>query len=109
MCSGRFDPQFVLHALETGGVDGVMVVGCHPGDCHYVDGNIKAEKRVKMTAKLLDAVGVSSDRLRLEWVSASEGTKFQNVVTDFTNQIKKLGPNPLRKDVKAVEVKAIAE
>ncbi|MFW9994985.1 MAG: hydrogenase iron-sulfur subunit [Candidatus Odinarchaeota archaeon] len=108
MCSGRFDPQFALHALETG-IDGVLVVGCHPGDCHYVDGNLKAERMFKISSKLLDAVGIDSERLRLEWVSASEGTKFQRVVTDFTNKLKEIGPNPLKKKERSVEVKVVAK
>lgn len=94
MCSGRFDPEFVLKAFEKG-IDGVMVCGCHPGDCHYREGNIEAEKKVKMTSKLLDAVGVDARRFRLEWVSASEGTKFANLIKEFTETLKELGPNPL--------------
>ncbi len=94
MCSGRFDPEFVLKAFEKG-IDGVIVCGCHPGDCHYREGNIEAEKKVKMTSKLLDAVGVDARRFRLEWVSASEGTKFANLIKEFTETLKELGPNPL--------------
>lgn len=107
MCSGRFDPQLALHAINAG-VDGVMIVGCHPGDCHYVDGNIKAEKRVNITRELLNALGIGSDRLRLEWVSASEGVKFQRVVNEFIDQIKELGPNPLRTE-QELEVKPVAK
>jgi len=106
MCSGRFDPQLVLHAMNAG-VDGVMVVGCHPGDCHYIDGNIKAEKRVNLTRELLNALGIGEDRLRLEWVSASEGVKFQRVVNEFIDQIKEIGPNPLKIGQK-LEVKPVA-
>ncbi|MEE8402480.1 MAG: hydrogenase iron-sulfur subunit [Candidatus Hydrothermarchaeaceae archaeon] len=94
MCSGRFDPEFVLKAFEKG-IDGVIVCGCHPGDCHHREGNIEAEKKVKMTSKLLDAVGVDARRFRLEWVSASEGTKFANLIKEFTETLKELGPNPL--------------
>lgn len=95
MCSGRVDPGFILRALEMG-ADGVLVSGCHPGDCHYVDGNLKAEKRVENTRKLLDILGLEPERLRLEWISASEGTKFAEVIKDFTQQLRKMGPNPLK-------------
>jgi len=94
MCSGRIEPQFILRALELG-ADGVLVCGCHIGDCHYIAGNEQAEKRMKMTAELLDILGIGHDRMRLEWISASEGEKFANTMTQFTEQIRKLGPNPL--------------
>ncbi len=94
MCSGRFDPNFALRAFERG-ADGVIVLGCHPGDCHYVDGNLKAERKVEMTARLIDALGIDPQRFRLEWVSASEGTKFVSIVKKFTETIKELGPSPL--------------
>lgn len=83
MCSGRVDPVFILKALENG-ADGVLVCGCHIGDCHYLTGNLKAEKRVETTKKLLETIGINPDRLRLEWVSASEGGKFAAVVKEFT-------------------------
>lgn len=95
MCSGRLDPEFVLNALQKG-IDGVMILGCHPGDCHYVEGNLKAEKKFQMTKHLLDALGVEPERIRLEWVSASEGIKFAELVKEFIITLKKLGPNPLR-------------
>ena len=94
MCSGRFDPDFALRAFEKG-VDGVLVLGCHPGDCHYVEGNLKAEKKADMTEKLLDALGIDPARFRLEWVSASEGSRFAGIVKEFTDTLKKLGPSPL--------------
>lgn len=94
MCSGRFDPEFILKAFEKG-IDGIIVCGCHPGDCHYREGNLEAEKKVKMTSKLLDAVGIDTRRFRLEWVSASEGAKFANMITEFTETLKEVGPNPL--------------
>ncbi|MEX2704047.1 MAG: hydrogenase iron-sulfur subunit [Candidatus Freyrarchaeum guaymaensis] len=97
MCSGRIEPVFILKAFEAG-ADGVLVSGCHIGDCHYIDGNVNAEKRVKATMKILDLIGLGSDRLRLEWISASEGMKFAEVVRDFTEKIKELGPSPLRKN-----------
>jgi len=96
MCSGRVEPQFILRALELG-ADGVLICGCHIGDCHYIAGNEQAEKRMKMTADLLDILGIGRGRMRLEWISASEGEKFATVMTEFTNSIRKLGPNQLAK------------
>ena len=101
MCSGRVDPVFVLEALKKG-ADGVLVAGCHPGDCHYQSGNYKANRRIKLLKKLLDEMAVDPKRVRFEYVSASEGQKFAKVVTEFVDELKKLGPNPLNK----VEVKA---
>lgn len=95
MCSGRVDPEFVLKAF-TLGADGVLVLGCHPGDCHYSSGNYKTMRRVPLTEKLLEQFGVEQERLKLEWVSAAEGARFAQVVTDFTSRIKELGPNPLK-------------
>jgi Fe-S oxidoreductase/coenzyme F420-reducing hydrogenase delta subunit len=95
MCSGRVEPSFVLDAIENG-VDGVLVAGCHIGDCHYVSGNKKAEKRAKMMTELLDILGVGSDRFRLEWISASEASKFAQTMNEFTEHITQLGPNPLK-------------
>ena len=94
MCSGRIEPQFILRALELG-ADGVLICGCHIGDCHYIAGNEQAEKRMKMTAELLDVLGIGRERMRLEWISASEGDKFAKVMSEFTESIRKLGPNPL--------------
>ncbi|HDM26957.1 MAG TPA: hydrogenase iron-sulfur subunit, partial [Candidatus Bathyarchaeota archaeon] len=92
MCSGMVDESYILKALAEG-ADGVLVAGCHPGDCHYVSGNLKAEKEIEKTKKLLDVIGIGSNRLRLEWISASEGEKFANVIKDFVEQLKKLGPS----------------
>ncbi len=94
MCSGRVDPAFVLEALRKG-VDGVLIAGCHPGDCHYQSGNYKTNRRVKLLKKLLEELGIDPKRVRFEYVSASEGQKFATVVTEFVAEIKKLGPNPL--------------
>ncbi|HEW89909.1 MAG TPA: hydrogenase iron-sulfur subunit, partial [Candidatus Bathyarchaeota archaeon] len=96
MCTGMVDESYIMKAFEEG-ADGVLVAGCHPGDCHYISGNLKAEKEVERTKKLLDLIGLGSDRLRLEWVSASEGEKFARVVREFTEQLKALGPSPLKK------------
>ncbi len=96
MCSGRVDPAFILKALEVG-ADGVLVAGCHPGDCHYMAGNYKAARRISLLKKMLEQLGIDKERVRLEWVSASEGAKFAEVVNGFTQTIRELGPNPFRK------------
>ncbi len=94
MCSGRVDPVIVLEMFANG-ADGVMVTGCHPGDCHYVEGNLYEERKIKMLKKLIALTGLELERLRLEWVSAAEGQRFAQVVTEFTEQIRKLGPSPV--------------
>lgn len=93
-CSSRVDPTFVIKALMSG-ADGVLVAGCHPGDCHYKSGNLYTRRRVMMLKTLLETIGIPPDRLRLEWVSASEATKFANVVNDFVDEIKELGPSTI--------------
>ena len=96
MCSGRVHPVFILEAFRSG-ADGVLVAGCHlPSDCHYISGNFKAHRRVMMLKKLLPQFGIEPERLRIEWVSASEGDRFATVIKDMTEEIKKLGPSPLR-------------
>jgi F420-non-reducing hydrogenase iron-sulfur subunit len=96
MCSGRVDPAFVLEAFKNG-ADGVLVAGCHlPSDCHYLSGNFKAQRRITLLKKVLEQFGIEPERLRLEWVSASEGDKFATIIRDMTEQIKKLGPSPLK-------------
>lgn len=91
MCSGRVDPQFVLDALAKG-ADGVLIGGCHPGDCHYSEGNYKALRRFEMLRRLLDQMGIERERVRLEWISAAEGEKVRRVVNEMTEQIRALGP-----------------
>jgi len=91
MCSGRVSPFFVLKALSVG-ADGVLVLGCHPGDCHYIEGNYKTMRRIPLLKKMLKQLGIEEERVRLEWVSASEGAKFAEVTNNFTQTIKKLGP-----------------
>jgi F420-non-reducing hydrogenase iron-sulfur subunit len=91
MCSGRVDPGFIFDAMAHG-ADGVLICGCHPGDCHYVEGNYKCMRRIPLTQRLLQEMGIDPRRLRLEWVSASEGGRFQKIVTEFTEEIRALGP-----------------
>jgi len=91
MCSGRVDPTFVLKAFQLG-ADGVLVCGCHPGDCHYNEGNYKAARRIPLLKKMLSQLGIEDERLRLEWVSASEGERFAALVNEMTEQIRELGP-----------------
>jgi F420-non-reducing hydrogenase iron-sulfur subunit len=91
MCSGRLDPQFILKAFREG-ADGVLIGGCHPGDCHYQEGNYKALRRVDLLQRLLAQMGIEEGRLRLEWISASEGDKVQRVVNEMVAQVKALGP-----------------
>ena len=102
MCSGRIDPSFILEAFKDG-ADGVLVAGCHlPSDCHYLSGNFKALRRITLLKKVLEEFGIESERLRLEWISASEGDKFAAIVRDMVEEIKKLGPNPfMSKEVDA--------
>jgi len=90
-CTGRLDPTFILKAFAQG-ADGVFVGGCHPGDCHYLTGNYNALKRVDILKEVLAQFGINPKRLRLEWVSASEGNKFARVMNEFSAEIKKLGP-----------------
>jgi F420-non-reducing hydrogenase iron-sulfur subunit len=97
MCSSRINPSFILYAFSRG-ADGVFIGGCHPGECHYIDGNYKALRRIELLRKMLDQFGIEPERLRLEWCSAAEGAKFAKEVTDFTAKLKELGPNPLRKE-----------
>ncbi|MGD8564799.1 MAG: hydrogenase iron-sulfur subunit [Candidatus Bathyarchaeota archaeon] len=99
MCSGRIDQKHILQAFMLG-ADGVLIGGCHIGDCHYISGNVKAEKRVKQVKEWLKMAGIEPERLRIEWASAGEGKKIAEIMHDFTEQLKKLGPNPLRGEVK---------
>ena len=91
MCSGRVDPQFVLEAFARG-ADGVLIGGCHFGDCHYSEGNHKALRRVTMLRRVLADMGIEADRFRLEWISAAEGEKVKTVVNDMVEKVKALGP-----------------
>ncbi len=91
MCSGRIDPQFVLEAFAKG-ADGVLIGGCHPGDCHYESGNYKCLRRVRLLQRMLKDLGIEEPRFRLEWISASEGDKVQKVVNQMVEQVRALGP-----------------
>jgi F420-non-reducing hydrogenase iron-sulfur subunit len=91
MCSGRVDPQFVIEAFKEG-ADGVMILGCHPGDCHYKEGNYKALRKYAVLKNVLAQLGIEEGRLLLDWVSAGEGDKFVKVVTEMVDNVKKLGP-----------------
>jgi F420-non-reducing hydrogenase iron-sulfur subunit len=91
MCSGRVDPTFIMKAFELG-ADGVLLGGCHPGDCHYAEGNYKTLRRIHLMKSVLKSFGIDERRLRLEWISASEGDIFQEVTTSFTETIRSLGP-----------------
>ncbi len=91
MCTGRIDPQFIMRAFAAG-ADGVLVSGCHPGECHYRSGNYKADRMISLLRVMLSQMSVNPDRLMLTWVSASEAVKFSRIVTKFTEDLKKLGP-----------------
>jgi F420-non-reducing hydrogenase iron-sulfur subunit len=91
MCSGRVDPQFIVQALASG-ADGVLIGGCHPGDCHYVEGNYKMMRRFEMLKHMLSGMGIEPERVRLEWISAAEGEKVKKVINEMVEQVRKLGP-----------------
>ena len=90
-CTGRIDPLFALKAFEKG-ADGVLISGCHPGDCHYSEGNYYARRKFELLDRMLPYLGVEPDRFKYTWVSASEAARWQKVVTDFVGQVKALGP-----------------
>ena len=98
MCSGRIDPLFVLKCYLKG-ADGVMMMGCHPGDCHYQKGNYNARRRYVMLHNIFKTLGLEKDRIGLWWVSASEAPIYAKVTNEFTQQVKRLGPNPLREEI----------
>jgi len=95
MCSGRVDPELVLQAFLAG-ADGIMIAGCHPGECHYMEGNYKAMRRTAFLRRVLKGFGIEPERLALEWVSASEGARFQDVINAFVEKIEELGPSPVK-------------
>ena len=95
MCSGMVDPMYILKAFIEG-ADGVLVGGCWPGDCHYINGNLKARRRVALIHKLLSTFGIGEERLWLRWIAASEGNMFAETVAEMTDHLKELGPSPLK-------------
>ena len=97
MCSSRVDPEMVTDAFLRG-ADGVLIAGCHPGDCHYDKGNYFARRRFAVLKRVVESLGLESERLRLTWISASEGAKFRETVTEFTEDIRTLGPNPTSRE-----------
>ncbi len=102
MCSARIDPELVLRAFAKG-ADGVVVAGCHPGDCHYISGNYRERRRIKLLERMMKQIGLSPKRFALEWISASEGQKFADTMRSFSQQISKIGISPLRR--KLIEAK----
>jgi F420-non-reducing hydrogenase iron-sulfur subunit len=98
MCSGRVEPTFVLKAFKEG-ADGILICGCHPGDCHYHEGNYKCLRRFHLLQKYLVQMGIPVERLKLEWISASEGAEFAQLVNEFTETLKGLDPSQIKKTV----------
>lgn len=94
-CTGMIHPNIIIEAL-TSGADGVLVCGCHPGDCHYLEGNLRAKARAEAIELMLQDFGIEPERFRLEWVSASEAQRFAQVVTEFVEQVRKVGPSPYK-------------
>ncbi len=102
MCSGRLDPQFVLTAFSEG-ADAILIGGCHPGDCHYATGNYKCLRRFHLLQKYMKQMNIEPERLRLEWISASEGKRLAEVVSEMSETIQKLGPNKIKQQVANIE------
>ncbi len=96
MCTGMVDPQYILKALLEG-ADAVLVSGCHPGDCHYINGNYKARRRIRLLQEILSRFGFEPERLRLTWIGASDGIQFADVMREMAAQVKAVGPCPARK------------
>lgn len=96
MCSGRIGPTFVLKAFREG-ADGVLICGCHPGDCHYHEGNYKCLRRFHLLQRYITQLGMDKERIRLEWISASEGKEFAELVNEFSNKIKEIGKSKVKK------------
>ena len=95
MCTGMVDPKYIIKALLEG-ADGVLVSGCQPGDCHYINGNYKARRRIKLLKEILSSFGIEEDRVKLTWIGASEGIEFAHTLTRLVERIKELGPNEAR-------------
>jgi F420-non-reducing hydrogenase iron-sulfur subunit len=107
MCSGRIQPAFVLRAFEKG-ADGVLVSGCHFGDCHYIFGNERAAEQFEKTKNMVRLLGIEGGRLRLEWISAAEGARFAQVINEFTDQVRDLGPIPFSKSQRIEQTEDVA-
>ena len=105
MCSGRVDPQFILEAFASG-ADGVLIGGCHPGDCHYQEGNYKALRRFYLLKKMVKEMGIEDERLRLEWISAAEGERVRTVINDMVEKVRALGPLKIKAPKKPVAEEA---
>lgn len=103
MCSGRIDPTFVYKSFRQG-ADGVLICGCHPGDCHYQEGNYKCLRRFKLMKKYIAQMGIETNRLHLEWISASEGKQFAELVDSMTTRILELGPNKVKEVVDTLAI-----
>lgn len=101
MCSGRVDPTFVLSAFEEG-ADGVLICGCHPGDCHYHEGNYKCLRRYHLLQKYIQQMGIEKDRLRLAWISASEGKQFAQLADEMTEAVIALGPSRIKESIETL-------
>ncbi|TXT65143.1 MAG: F420-non-reducing hydrogenase iron-sulfur subunit D [Promethearchaeota archaeon] len=104
MCSGRVEPSFILDAFKSG-IDGVLVTGCHIGDCHYISGNELTRERMEHMKTLLKKIGIEPTRFRLEWISASEGKQFAELIREFNDTILSLGPSPFPKKLGEIQVK----
>lgn len=102
MCSGRVDPQFILQAFASG-ADGVLIGGCHPGDCHYSEGNYKMLRRFRLLKRMLSSLGIGDERFRLEWISASEGEKVKTVINDMVEKLKIMGPLSIPKQISILD------
>ena len=104
MCSGRIEPTFILKAFKEG-ADGILICGCHPGDCHYQEGNYKCLRRFKLLEKFVVQMGIEKERLKLEWISASEGKQFAELVNEMTKTILQLGPGKVQKTLEFEHLK----
>jgi len=101
MCTGMVDPQYIIKAFLEG-ADGVLVSGCHPGDCHYINGNFKARRRIKLLKEILPRFGFEAQRLRLTWIGASDGIQFAGIMYQLTEQLKQLGPSQMKKPLQGI-------
>jgi F420-non-reducing hydrogenase iron-sulfur subunit len=108
MCSGRVEPTFILNAFKNG-VDGVLITGCHIGDCHYITGNEYTKKRMEHLKHLIKSIGIEEERFRLHWISASEGKQFAELIRDFTESVKELGESKIPKKLHLIDMEGACE